>query len=326
MPTSPDASSFTFQVLPPFDTPTYADIIVKSADDDEFHVLRATLALASPIFAGVFSVLCPLTDTDARPKSRSLLLKVVPLTEASPILDNILRRLYPGRHESFTDVKLAMDVLIAAKAYDLQVILPEIRQEIRDMVESNPKTSLQVYAIAYRHKLEEQVRMAAYTSLKAPLLDTEPSELQMISGTTLFSLIKYREAIKDKVLAIFQREPALSPELVAKLRAVHYSSSSSGFMHCPGSRETIKGNPIYPWWFTYCDIVQKDIKKAPIDDSILRRAYITDITSRGQIVSIPFAPPTCDQCIRKLYHHWESLEDGIRTEMHRLASEVSILT
>lgn len=186
------------------------------------------MPFASPVFANTFAILRPPTNIDARPRSRSLLLDL-PLTEASPILDNLLRRLYPGRHEPFTDVKLAMDLLIAAEKYELQVILPEIRQEIRDMVERNPKTSLQVYAIACLHKLEEQVRMAAYTSLKAPPLDTEPSE--MICGTTLFSLIKHREAIKDKVLAIFQREPALSPALVAKLRADHYSSSSSGFMH-----------------------------------------------------------------------------------------------
>lgn len=323
MPTSPDTSSATFQVSSPFNTPTYADILLKSADDDEFHVLRANLALASPVFASMFSILRAPTDADARPKSRSLFLEV-PLTETSPVLDNLLRRLYPGRHEPFTDVKLAMDVLIAAEKYELQVILPEIRQEIRDMVERNPKTSLQVYAIACLHKLEEQVRMAAYTSLKAPLLDTDPAELQMISGTTLFSLIKYREAIKDKVLAIFQREPALSPELVKSLRANHYSSY--GAMHCPGARDSIKGNPIYPWWLTYCDVVQKEIKKAPLADNILTRAYITDLTSRAHKVSVPFAPPTCDQCIRKLYHHWESLEDGIRAEMHRLASEVSILT
>ncbi|KAJ7501149.1 hypothetical protein B0H11DRAFT_755389 [Mycena galericulata] len=107
--------------FPPFDE-VGTDIILRSSDGVDFHVYRVVLSLASPFFKQMFSLPQPESATPV---------PVIPVAEASGILDLVLRLWYPGANPAtFTGLEqLAQVIEITVAKYDVGLGLFEAGAE-----------------------------------------------------------------------------------------------------------------------------------------------------------------------------------------------------
>ncbi|KZT05033.1 uncharacterized protein LAESUDRAFT_656693, partial [Laetiporus sulphureus 93-53] len=70
-----------------------ADVILRTADEVDFHLHKAVLMLASSVFEDMFSILQPAVSAAELDFETDL--PIVPVTETSKTLDALLRLCYP---------------------------------------------------------------------------------------------------------------------------------------------------------------------------------------------------------------------------------------
>ena len=136
----------------PFDAQT-ADVLFVSSDGVQFYVIKAILAMASPLFSDTF----PLTQPPMASSSGSLR-NAFEVPEDSSTLDHLLRLCYPISDPEITDVRTAGQVLEAALKYQMSEATTLSTKILRTFVHSHP---LDVYAIACTLGLEPEAKMAA---------------------------------------------------------------------------------------------------------------------------------------------------------------------
>ena len=73
----------TTDAEPPFDINAKADIILRSSDLVDFHVIKAFLIFTSPLFEGMFTLKQPL---DGGPEGYKAGLPIIPMEEKSMTL------------------------------------------------------------------------------------------------------------------------------------------------------------------------------------------------------------------------------------------------
>lgn len=184
---------FAFKVKPASELPeaqkiasspfnkTTADTILRTSDNIDFYVFRVVLCLASSFFETMFSLQQPApretnTVLDDRP--------VIEVSENSQIIDALLRFCYPVPDPVIKDLSKLDNVLGAALKYDTSEAVLLLRALLRGFVTLSPR---EVYAIACRHNLEEEARLAALTWHATPLaLDRKsvPEFTKTIPGVT----------------------------------------------------------------------------------------------------------------------------------------------
>ncbi|KZT04850.1 uncharacterized protein LAESUDRAFT_813946 [Laetiporus sulphureus 93-53] len=121
----------------PFDDPNDADITLRSADGVDFHVYRAILGAASPIFKQMWTL--PQATKD-HPQIDDATL----VSEDSTTLDRLLRFIYPTRDPDLeSDLQSVGAVLKAAAKYDIEYLEERLRKTL-----SAFDDPLRVYAIA----------------------------------------------------------------------------------------------------------------------------------------------------------------------------------
>ena len=132
----------------PFINTDDADIILRSQDGVEFRVHKLFLAFASPYFKHMFPSLLPSKDGQS--------LHIVP--ESGQIWENLLRLCYRVDDPCLQNIDEIEDLTAAAIKYKFSYAIKFTRKELRSYIPSNP---LDVFAIAYRLDLLEEVREAA---------------------------------------------------------------------------------------------------------------------------------------------------------------------
>ena len=95
----------------PFDKAN-ADIIIRTADDVDFHVHRIILILASPFFEDMFSL-------PQGPSTSTLELPVIDVSEPSHTWDALLRICYPCTDPVLEDLGDITTLLEAAAKYQV---------------------------------------------------------------------------------------------------------------------------------------------------------------------------------------------------------------
>ncbi|PSR70424.1 hypothetical protein PHLCEN_2v13675 [Hermanssonia centrifuga] len=141
----------------PFDRPT-AEVILRTSDDVDFYVYKAVLILSSTFFETMFSLHQPSLDDSIIHLRNGLAYPVIAVSEDSQTLEHLLRFCYPVRHPKITDLQQLDLVLEAALKYEVAVAIELLREGLHSFVHRHP---LHIFAIACRHKLEPEAKLAA---------------------------------------------------------------------------------------------------------------------------------------------------------------------
>ena len=158
-----------------------ADIILRSADGQEFRVHKSMLSIASPVFRDMFTFPQP-------PSPGPSSIPVVDMYEAGNVLDAFLRCLYPVPKPVIEDFGLLEALIAAAEKYEAGVVLEMVKPWLV-VPENLRKDPLRVYTIACTSTaFDEQAKVAA----KCMTFDTIASLTHLDTIARLTELDQYR--------------------------------------------------------------------------------------------------------------------------------------
>ncbi|EPQ49792.1 hypothetical protein GLOTRDRAFT_4763, partial [Gloeophyllum trabeum ATCC 11539] len=186
-----------------------ADVILRSTDGFDFRARKSILTIASPLFRDMFSVGQTSSDSSADKDLVVDGLRVVPMTEETgEVVEKLLQLCYPLDPPTWANAAEVQPVLAAAIKYQIDTGTRALRKELASpkFLESEP---LGVYAVACRLQLQEEARLAAWYTLRHPMVK-KPSipELRFISGHTLHLLFEYR-IDSNQAASILARESGM---------------------------------------------------------------------------------------------------------------------
>ncbi|OCH91491.1 hypothetical protein OBBRIDRAFT_753061 [Obba rivulosa] len=171
-----------------------ADLIVRSCDGTRFYVHKAILSRASHAFAAMLSGGDATNATGEDPKEQ-----VVELEENACTLDALFRICYPTTDPVLKDARAVLDVMEASKKYIVDHAFDFCKNALVSpkILENDP---FSVFAIACHYGLAEIARKAARQSLHVKFPPSKsPVGLERLSGSTLYSILQYRENCKGAV-------------------------------------------------------------------------------------------------------------------------------
>ncbi|PFH50239.1 hypothetical protein AMATHDRAFT_99685, partial [Amanita thiersii Skay4041] len=146
----------------PFDLTALADVIIRSSDNIDFHVLQALLRLVSPIFRDMFSLSSGLDNQDDHIKNG---LPIIDLPEDSESLHFLLTIIYPHIDEpKLDDCHLIWKVCKAAQKYCMDIIEGKLRKLVLASDRMNAE-AFRMYAIAVELGWMDVVTIAAQNTL-----------------------------------------------------------------------------------------------------------------------------------------------------------------
>lgn len=158
----------------PFNQPS-ADIILRSCDAVDFRVHSLILAQASPFFAGMFELPQP-PDNPNVDGSTGKALPVIDLPEEQPIIDLLLRLLYPLPKPTVGTKGVLTAVMKAALKYEMAWPVAYISEKL---LATTPHDALQVWAAACAFDLEDVARQAAEV-LRTAFANREESPASLV--------------------------------------------------------------------------------------------------------------------------------------------------
>ncbi|KAI8969371.1 hypothetical protein BD414DRAFT_280299 [Trametes punicea] len=176
----------------PFDRDD-ADLIMRSSDRVDFYVHRIILSLASPIFAGMFTLPQPCNTTPN--------LALVDVVEDSEVIDVFLRICYPIPDPDVFSLDLIREVMAAAIKYEATAAVAAMKRALSHprLLEDDP---LRVFAIACYFGLEEEAKAAAEKAvIKEVVMGKTCLELDQIPAAAyyrLLQLVRTRKTVKSK--------------------------------------------------------------------------------------------------------------------------------
>ena len=172
-----------------------ADITLRSSNDTLFKVHRIILVMASPVFADMFSLPQPLTQSATREQP------VVDLTENGKTLRALLDTCYPVAIANLSDLDIVHSTLQAAIKYDMPKSISLAKHALRRFVLKEP---LRVYAIACKLNLEQLAKAAAAQELAVcSRKQGYVKELNEISAGCYHRLLQYCKKRDDWEALVF---------------------------------------------------------------------------------------------------------------------------
>ncbi|KAF9645738.1 hypothetical protein BDM02DRAFT_3119725 [Thelephora ganbajun] len=136
-----------------FDT-TDSDVVLRSADGQEFRAHKTMLSIASPVFQNMFTF--PQPPSPEPPSA-----PIVDVCETGEVLDVFLQCIYPVSKPTVKGFELLEALVAAADKYETEVILDMVGSWLV-APENLRRDPLRVYAIACSSPaLREQVKVAA---------------------------------------------------------------------------------------------------------------------------------------------------------------------
>ncbi|KAL5531274.1 hypothetical protein ACEPAG_4151 [Sanghuangporus baumii] len=316
-------SSASFKVSYPFDgsNGTHSDLILRSADGVDFKVMKAVLAVASPVFHDMTTLAEPLLVSSEGQCNASAEVSeegfpIVVMYESNAIvLDALLRMIYPVVPPKLEDgnLELVSGILRAAQKYDMAAVMHVVEHVLRAAAHRNSgERSLEVFIIACEYRMEELTRLAVNEFLKYPDRTGYFSGLERASASTLFRLYDYKRRVVDEMDNLFSPlKKCLPPQLRCIARDIECSVMNVKPIEGCGSHEA--GYYMSSWWITLRESVRIKIQKAPLSEAAI---------TTGLIAEAVYSSKCCSGCREKVLRQVTLLEAAIKSEMRRLAAEV----
>lgn len=179
-----------------------ADLILRSANCEEFRVHRCILSIASPVFRDMFAFPQPLDPTHELPR--------VDLPETTTTLDILLRYIYPIPSPKIEDFATLGSVLISAEKYGAEGVISRLRTILVSprFLDTDP---LRVYAVACRWSLLEEAKLASTRTVYVDLIKQGEGcteDMKYMSGLDFHRLLVLQQARKATVQKVVTDQPA----------------------------------------------------------------------------------------------------------------------
>lgn len=257
-----DAEEPTITATAPFDNPD-GDIILRSTTDRvDFHTFKFILSLMSPVFKDKFKL-----PQDGL-KSGASSVPIIPVAESSATLESLLLFYYPAATpKAFGTFYDAVDVMKAAKKYDMQVVL---RRTV-DLVIAQflPDRVLELYALFCQLGWQDYAQIAATQALEIKDLG-RPSH--MFNGMRNITAFDYH-----RLLAYHQECGVAAQEVGGSL----LSGGHHRNLMCAGPLcFRTKAGPI-PWLKAYLDESGKELLIRPCESTLLESASYIHATIKA---------------------------------------------
>ena len=158
------------------------DVVLRTVDDERLRVHRRILQEASPFFSDLFSLPQPPSDNNEDPP-------IIDVEENAGLMKTLLSLVYPGPEPEIDTLDELSALLVAAMKYQLIRAVDALRRLLitPEFVEKHPT---RVYAIACRHDLDEEARVASKYTLNINVLDCPlTDDLKYISAFAYHRLL-----------------------------------------------------------------------------------------------------------------------------------------
>lgn len=190
----------------PFNNPA-ADLVVRTSDRTQFHVVKAVLAVASPVFADMFSVAVNLPSETDSPSDYNEGTPILNVTESSGTMDTLLRLCYPvdNPEASSDDIDAIIDILAAGKKYEIEVAQTWCMSTLKNFASaSHPDHSkFRIFVVAYQWGFEDLMLFVAkclLTNSMADILSVSIPELTKVDARMFQRLWTYRQKCEIAVI------------------------------------------------------------------------------------------------------------------------------
>ena len=307
MPSDSESPAAIARASAPFDDPR-GDIILRTSDDVNFHVLKIVLELASPVFKDMISLPQPREG-----RKGENLVPIIPVSESSTTLDPVLRFCYPVKPPDFDkqDLSTIGAVLRAALKYDIDAAIYPTRSALKDHLKDNEESALTIYAIACDLKLAEEARLAARESLRWPVLRVLVPQFTSISTTDCFHLVEFHRRSSEAITHLFNQN-AFFRDTCGDLL------SDRGCMCIKQSHDYNRKLLVPLWLLEAASEMEKAVKAAPLD--IENRLLFSDLRSVVQLVH----KRACTLCSELFLTFWEEIKRKIKEEIEKEVSKVHL--
>lgn len=252
-----------------------ADLILLSRDPPtEFHVHSVILAEASPFFHDMFTLpQAPPTDSGSLKRTKP----IVPVTEPRDVLVSLLHFVYPIPDPQLPSLDELAPILDAAIKYDFASVILTLRRLL-----TSPKhlqdSPIQVYAIACRFDLEEEIQIASSHTLRFNILEGPLCEdLKYISAWQYHRLLDLHRTRSKRALEII--DPTNCPKEIK-------------CMQCNSSLYTAQGQP--KWYYEWEKEAKAELAVRPVSDVIFSIEFIGKVTQKSG----------CARCSESVFQCW----------------------
>ncbi|KAH8105117.1 hypothetical protein BXZ70DRAFT_1004650 [Cristinia sonorae] len=247
----------------PFDNSAEADVVIRSADRVDFHVLKVVLSLSSNVFRGMFEL--PGIGPQISSSESTEALPVVEVSEDSEALDALLRLIYPNAVYSkslppyLTHIAAMLE---AGRKYEMEKVTGWAAESLAKVVNVRP---IATFALACKYSLQDTMKAAAIAA--APLatdelLRSEP-ELKYISAFTYLKLLEFRRCCMTAASAILAQTK---------------QDATVAFWSDLGPKRQIL---IQRWWFDYIANAKDELTTTWWNEEIAKQTLLEAMTSNS---------------------------------------------
>jgi len=270
----------------PFNNPD-AEVIIRSSDNVDFRVFKLFLSSVSVVFKDMFAIPQGPTDVTQVDQEMKDGVPVISITEESQIVERLLMFCYPNILISVPVLKTVDEILpmleVAIK-YGIEMLESRMREALfrPPVVE---KRAMQLFVIAYHHRWEKEMRIAARHTLVQPAWNgLYVAELESITGGDLHRLQQYR------------LECATAATRVAK-KIGWVKRDNIDLLHCNACEPVQKIEigwmtfRLGAWWTNYMRKAAEELAKKPRGDTVLESSLIDTALQQAN---------RCQRCSEKM--------------------------
>lgn len=295
----------------PFDD-SCADIILRSAKSNvDFYVFKMFLSYASPFFKQMFTL--PQDGVNQEVKDG---LPLICVEEDHQTLDLLLRCCYPRWHapSNRSDLDSLLLVLEAARKYEMEEVERVIRADIvaGQFIFEQP---MRTYAIALRHRLGPEARLAARETLRLPLMGREYiEELEHITAGALHRLQSYHLLCSDVAIRV-----AKSLDWLTSDNFTWFDCTSCRSQNFLNTTVTISGHRqkwvLSKWWSEYMAQATAALAERPSGASVTHVDLMDEALTKANL---------CSGCRSRAFQDMRVFSEAFSAEVDKAIGSVSV--
>jgi hypothetical protein len=299
---------------PPFDHAD-ADVILRSSDKEpvDFRTFKLLLTLSSQFFADIFTLPqpagTPIYSHECEDTYRGI--PVVQMAEDQETLRQLLGHCLPVSVQEmprFSSLLEIQKVIEAAFKFEMEGLLKYLRVQLVSprFIESQP---VRVFAIAYRYGWDPEARKAARYTLRHPINSPFVSELEFISGATLYRLQEYHRMCGEVASSRALLQPALAEchdvwtWIVCRKCPPAWNIQSKNF---PDARR---------WWAVWIEDIAAELRAKPWGETV--RKWDLQNKALGEAAA-------CLNCGKRAREDLEVFSQMLAVEIERDISSVRL--